>query len=87
MLGDVNCNGVIEVLDALQILRSLVGLSNVIHGNQNFPEGVEATPEDARVAGNIVNLSSEGMPVVADALQILRYLVGLSNLIDGTQAR
>jgi hypothetical protein len=41
---------------------------------------------DARAAANIVN-SGLGEPEVADALQVLRKLVGLSNMIDNPELR
>jgi hypothetical protein len=74
ILGRVtdNENGIV-IQDALQILRLLVGLENVIE-----------TCDNARAAANITN-PGLGDPSIQDALQILRFLVGLPNLIDGTQ--
>jgi hypothetical protein len=69
--GDVNDDGVITVGDALQILRFLVGLSNVINENG------EGSNE-----WNAALIVSEDRPQIGDALQILRYLVGLSSALD-----
>jgi hypothetical protein len=69
-LGDVTGTGKPEVTDALQILRSLVGLSNIIETNAI-----------ARAAALITN-PDDSAPSVNDALQILRNLVGLSSRLD-----
>ena len=66
-LGDVTGTGTVEIEDALQILRSVVGLSNVIDDN-----------DIALMAANITNRGKKvDAPEVADALQILRSIVGL----------
>jgi hypothetical protein len=71
-IGDVlGTGGPPIVNDALQILRSLVGLSNSITGN---PFAIEAS--------NIIAPGATTMPTVQDALQILRYLVGLPSNLD-----
>jgi hypothetical protein len=64
------------VQDALQILRSLVGLSSV------FDTGSEIRA-DALIAGNITRAGTAVERLqVGDALQILRFLVNLSTLDD-----
>lgn len=60
--GDANCDGQITSADAALVLRALVGLSSLT------PEGMR----NANVAGD-----PEGMPDAADAVAILRYVVGL----------
>jgi hypothetical protein len=68
----------VTVADALQILRTLVGLSSVINGQQPHPVA-GATQADALMAATIVTPGAEAV-VVGDALQILRHLVGLSTV-------
>jgi hypothetical protein len=68
--GDVNGDGNIDVSDALQILRFLVGLPNII-----------AAEGEGSNAWNAALIVSETQPQVNDALQILRKLVGLPNQI------
>jgi hypothetical protein len=71
--------------DALQILRSLVGLPNIISGTQPLPAGVAeagGTADDIRIASRILDRGADGMPRVGDALQILRFLVRLSTFED-----
>jgi hypothetical protein len=86
-LGDVTGNGKVEVQDALQILRFLVELSNVIsfEGEEN---------DDARLASiiyifpeHLQSLNNRYYPVVDDALQILRYLVKLPSNLEFWRAR
>jgi hypothetical protein len=68
-LGDVNGNGNIDVGDALQILRTLVGLSSDIQEGNCAWHSALITPNAQR-------------PTVSDALAILRRLVGLSSALD-----
>ncbi|MCL1832740.1 MAG: dockerin type I domain-containing protein, partial [Oscillospiraceae bacterium] len=84
LLGDVNQDGFVNISDALQILRHLVKLSNVIDETQPFGEGISAAPIDALMAGNITRQGQDigGRLVMADALQVLRKVVKLSNMID-----
>ena len=74
-LGQVRGAGYVGMPDALQILRFIAGLSNVL---------VNADGEiciGAWNAARIVNYGNNPAPIVQDALQILRYLVNLRNLI------
>ncbi len=67
VLGDVDGSGTIDVIDAILVLKHIVGLINVgdIHG-----------PE-ALVRGKVS--SGSGSIHVGDAILILRYVVGLIN--------
>jgi Leucine-rich repeat (LRR) protein len=85
-MGDVNGDGKVDVLDAIQILRYLVGLPSVLCGQQPFPQGVTGTTADALRAAVIVKLGAD-VPEVGDAIQILRNLVGLPNFLDGSATR
>jgi len=71
-IGDVDGNGLVEIADALAILRYCVGMSSPIDNNP-----------DAKRAASIIKRNGE--PEVADALQILRYAVDLSNVITDTR--
>jgi Leucine-rich repeat (LRR) protein len=100
--GDVNGDGSVDVIDALQILRCVVGLPNILDGSQAFPAETIATlarsfhsDEEtlgellralARQAALIVAPNADA-PSVADALQILRRVTGLTNSIDGISLR
>ena|GEM_PF-3356365 len=69
--------------EALQILRLLVKLSNVIEGTQALPEGVTkqgGSADDIRIASQITNPTptADGRPKMDDALQLLRLIVKLS---------
>jgi hypothetical protein len=74
--GDVNNDGKVDVLDALQILRFLVGLSSDIE--------VAPFPQVCTVGYNAARsvVSYGGNPAISDALQILRHTVGLSSSLD-----
>lgn len=80
-IGDVIGEGKPSVQGALQILRFLVGLTNVFDGNHALNTTV--CPIFALYAARIRDDGELGRdPTVQDALQILRRLVGLSNDID-----
>ena len=65
-----------EISDALQILRSLIGLSSVFDSDSPIRN-------DALIAGNITNAGQDvDTLVIADALQVLRFLIGLSTVDD-----
>jgi uncharacterized protein YkwD len=61
-----------ELRDALQILRYLVNLSNIIDRDLDL---------DSFLAAMITNPQG-GIILIADALQILRFLVRLPNMLD-----
>ena len=67
LYGDANCDGKITSADVALVLRALVGLSVIT------PEGMR----NADVAGDF-----DGMPNAADAVAILRYVVGLIKVFD-----
>ncbi|MCL1866232.1 MAG: hypothetical protein FWF82_02365, partial [Oscillospiraceae bacterium] len=69
LLGDVTGTGTVGIDDALEILRFLAKLPNVIDGN-----------ESAKDAACIV---SEDVPGISDALEVLKKLAKLPNVIDG----
>jgi hypothetical protein len=68
--GRVLNNGEPSAQDALQILRYITGLSNII-----------GSCDDARAAANI-ETPGFGAPIVQDALHILRFAVGLPNALN-----
>ncbi|MCL1880560.1 MAG: leucine-rich repeat domain-containing protein [Oscillospiraceae bacterium] len=68
--GYVNNGSDITIADALQILRYLVNLPNVIDDC-----------DDARAAANIIN-PGLGSPTIADARAILAFLVGIPSALD-----
>jgi len=76
-LGDVDNDDVIDIADALQILRHVVGLSNEIAGN---PRAWCASLVTAPLP-----LTGDETPQIADALQILRFVVGLSSEFDKSE--
>jgi hypothetical protein len=73
--GDVDGNGFIEIDDALEILKFVVGLESVIGD----------APCKSRNAALIVSDTTEAAPSTADALEILKYVAGLESVIQSTQ--
>jgi predicted chitinase len=67
-LGDINGDGEITVVDALQILRYIVGLSSMVN--------CCATSRQAAL------ISNQNSPAVRCALEILRYVVGLQSILQ-----
>ncbi|MCL1831706.1 MAG: leucine-rich repeat domain-containing protein [Oscillospiraceae bacterium] len=79
--GNLMGNGEPGMADALQILRLLVKLSNVIEGTQALPKPVAeagGTKDDIRIASRVSAPGEDGLPTMSDALQVLRYVVKLS---------
>ena len=74
-LGDVNGDGKIDTADVLEILKWLVNMSSVIPYVENNPN---ATKSYAWHAATIMG----DKPSTADALEILKRIVGLLNKID-----
>jgi hypothetical protein len=62
-IGDVNGDGVIDVLDAIEILRFALDLPSVL--------------DDCPIARKAALVVSDDEPGVADAIAILRHVVGL----------
>jgi len=73
-LGDVNGDGVIDIMDALEILKFLAGIENVISKAGNHLKAALIIKNDVRKEPN----KSE----IGDALEILKKLAGIENLID-----
>jgi hypothetical protein len=74
--ADVDCNGSIDALDALQVLRQVAGLGS-------SPAGCAAQAglsiaQAARVWGD---MDCDGDADAIDAMRILRYAAGLANLL------
>jgi hypothetical protein len=67
-LGDVNGDDVIDIRDAIQILRYLAGMTNII--------------DNSTLAAAAATIASQDEPAIGDVVQILRYLAGMSNQID-----
>jgi hypothetical protein len=72
-LGDVTGTGSVTINDAVEILRFLAGMSNIIENDSA-----------ALNAARITNPGS-GEPTINDVVEILRYLAGMSNKITGNQ--
>jgi rhamnogalacturonan endolyase len=70
-LGDVNLDGVIDIADALEILKFLAGIDNVIEHGVN--------PELSRANAMITGESDR--PSIGDALEILKLIAGMENKI------
>jgi hypothetical protein len=76
MSGDIDCDGVVDAVDALRILRHVVDLGN------NLPDGCDglgaaaaaAQPQGAEVKGDV---DCDGEVDAVDALRILRHVVQL----------
>jgi hypothetical protein len=71
--GDISANGRVTTSDALEILRFIAGLENVIEGD-----------ERAEAAADV---NGDGKIDTADALAILRAVAGVSALTDGEMTR
>jgi hypothetical protein len=70
ILGDVNGNGIIDIGDAVEILRYLAGMTNAIENNpQAFQAALVVSPREGR------------LPNISDVVEILRYLAGMSSAI------
>jgi hypothetical protein len=70
VLGDVTGSGSATVHDAIQILRFIIGLDNVIEGN---PVALRAS---------LITNPDAAEPTVHDAIAILRSLVGLPSVLN-----
>jgi hypothetical protein len=67
MRGDVNGDGVVNISDAIEILRFLAGMSNIIDSNEQ--------------AFNAARILGRSYPEIGDVIEILRYLAGMNNAI------
>jgi Leucine-rich repeat (LRR) protein len=69
-LGQILQAGKISIFDALEILKYIVGIDNVIEKS-----------EDALNASLITQRSrAKGKPAIFDALEILKHIVGITDL-------
>jgi hypothetical protein len=66
--GDANGDGIVDISDALEILKYLAELNNLIENN---PENYSAADVD-----------EDGEITIQDALEILKYLAELPNLVE-----
>jgi hypothetical protein len=57
--------------DAVEILKFIVGLDNVIAGNEN-----------AIAAAKITTAGNDSPPGIDDAVEVLKFIVGLDNVLD-----
>jgi hypothetical protein len=57
--------------DAVEILKFIVGLDNVIAGNDN-----------AIIAAKITSAGNDSLPGIDDAVEVLKFIVGLDNVLD-----
>ena len=62
-LGYVRGNETIEISDALEVLKYIVGLESVIANCEN--------------AFNAARITGGDMPTIKDVLEILKYIVGI----------
>jgi len=67
--GDIRGDGNIDVSNAVEILKYIAGLPNIISGNAQALAAADA--------------NGDGEIDVQDAIEILRYIAGLSNAISG----
>jgi hypothetical protein len=65
--GDVTGNGNIELEDALEILKYVVGINSVI--------------DNCEVSFNAARITGDGKPGIGDAIEILKHLVGMEGMI------
>jgi hypothetical protein len=75
-LGDVNGSGGVDIFDALEILKFIVGMNSTInHGD------IQA---GARRAARISStaLAQNGNPNIFCALEILKFIVGMDSRVD-----
>ena len=72
--GDVDCDGVVTAVDALQVLRFIAGLPPEQH------PGCLPVDAAAAVARNIADVNCDGDVDSVDALRILRYVASLPEL-------
>jgi hypothetical protein len=72
-IGDINNNGEIDIMDAVEILKWLAGIPNIIM-RCNY------TYRAALVTKN--STSHHLPPDIWDALEILKYLAGTPNKLD-----
>jgi len=71
LYGDVDGNGVVNINDALEILKFLAGISNLVDDD-----------EIARQRSQILPASKDAKkPQIGDALEILKFLAGLPSEI------
>ena len=75
--GDVTGNGAIGIDDALEILKYLAGMDNVMTGPNK--EGIKC--ENAFNAGRVMD---ENEPGIADVLEILKWLAKMTSELDKT---
>jgi hypothetical protein len=70
-----------DIADALQILRLVIELSNIIDGNTS-----EFCPAIWRAAlidtSTCLHIDCDCTPDIADALQILRFVISLSSVLE-----
>jgi hypothetical protein len=72
LLGDVNLDGEIDIQDALEILKFLAGINNVIEHGVN----PELSLSNALITGE------SDKPTIGDALEILKYIAGMDNKLS-----
>ena len=69
----------IGIFDALEILKFIVGMNNVIeNGNENI-----SSEEARRVASLGTSGRESGNPDIFCVLEVLKYIVGMNSVVDG----
>ena len=71
-VGDVDGDGTLGIMDALEILKFLAGISNKI----------ETVPSAFDAAMIVTAPAENAAPGIMDALEILKSLAGIANVID-----
>jgi hypothetical protein len=83
MRGDVNNDGVVNVLDAVQVLRSLVGLESCVATSTIATRFFPFNSEDMLGYNAARSVYSRGCrATIMDAIHILRYISGLPSALD-----
>jgi hypothetical protein len=83
-LGDVDGDGKITIADAVQVLRFLAGMTNVIYDGAVINQEYNEANIKCRRAWNAARISREPVPSIDDVLDILKYLAGMENRINNS---
>jgi hypothetical protein len=76
-LGDVDGNGLVNIFDALEVLKSIVGMNSTInHGDKQV--GARHAALIVPPSGGVPRVN----PNIFDALEILKFIVGMNTPVD-----
>jgi hypothetical protein len=84
-MGNLQGDGILNIFDALEIVRYIVGLENTIeHGKKNADGEWIITPEEATRIGILSTQGkAAGEPSIFCALEIVRFTIGADSVVDG----